>query len=420
MKKFFYQICFVCIITFWTNFVCGAEIRLNEQSQVTDVIVRLGDIAEIVTDSPSELSQLKQIILFPSPQNSNSRSIFKTEIRDLIARLGINVFNHNFTGAEKITIINTNYNFTQFTDQNKVNLHRSGGRIIYANHITSNSNNNSNNNNNNNNNKTIKVSNTQIDTNLLLRKITPEFIKQMEKLIAESIRIYLNRRLAAVSQYQQSKWNISVKLSREQTLDLATKGQIKEIEGGIEPFVGKQKFHIKLQNIDKETNQNFAVSVDADLIPITQCVTAIRNLPKGYIISQSDVKIAECENINFDNKSIKNEGYFINTDDVIGKEIISNLRAGNIITQDQIKRPAWVRKGDTITITAKNNGVIIRAVGIAKSDGAEGDTVFVTRIEQNNTTSTRRNRRQQNTAEIAAIVTQPKAVEVNATPIISR
>lgn len=404
MKNIFVLFSFFCVTLPMTNFLLAAEIKLREQSYVSDTLVRLGDVADIISNSPQESTQLKQTILFPTPQSNNSRTISLTEIRDLLARLGINVLNHNFTGEKKITIINPN-----------VNQKNSDNKIIQTNLITTTTTTTPN---------STPATSTALNqsssqSNFPLRNISPDFIKQMEKIIGESIHIYLRQRLSdnVPSNYyqQQPAWNVSVKLTREQTLALATNGQINEIEGGSEPLVGKQKFQIKLQNIDPKTNQNIAVTVEAYLIPVIKGVVAIRKLPKGYIIGEDDVKISECEIPNTNNSN-KLDNYFNSTDNVIGKEVTDNIKEGNIITQSQIKRPTWVRKGDAVTIVAKNSGVVVRTIGIAKSDGGEGDTIFVTRIEQNNQTSKRHNPKQP-PIELVATVTHPKVVEVNATPI---
>jgi flagella basal body P-ring formation protein FlgA len=410
MKKRFGQIYFFCMFMFAVNFIFAAEIRFNAESRVDDVLVRLGDIAEIMSDSHAEANQLKQIILFPSPQHGEQRTITINEIRDIIIRFGVNIFDHKLTGAKKIIVLNKNAN-RNFSNTNFIATENHNNKIIPA---TLNATNNSNPS------QTQTRPTTSTPTRnqsaLSLRNITPEFTKQMEKLIADSIRIYLAKRFGTTSQMQKPAFNISLKLSREQTFALATNGQISEIDGGVEPFVGKQKFQIKLQQIDPKTNQNAIVVVDVNLIPVTYCVVVMRNLPKGYIINESDIKIGECENINFDNNTNSNNEYFININDVVGKETTVNLRGGDIVTKGKIKRPTWVRKGDVVTILSRNNGVAVRTVGIAKSDGSEGDTIFVTRINQSNETTKKRNRKQP-PLEIVAMVSQPKVVEINATPI---
>jgi flagella basal body P-ring formation protein FlgA len=402
MRRFFVRISFFCLIVFAASFIFAAEIRFNAESSVGGVLVQLGDVAEIISDSHSESTHLKHVVLFPSPSQNEPRIVTVAEIRDLLVRLGVNVFDHNFTGAKKITISNTG-----------VNLQPAHSNIVLASNID---------------NKTTQT--TLIPSNIDAPRtpqssnsatknraeLSPEFIKHVETLIAESIRVYLRQRFSATSPSQQPTWNVSLKLSREQTFALTTNGQIEEIDGGIEPFAGKQKFQIKLQRIDPKTNRNVIVAVDANLIPVTRCVMVVRNLPKGYVINESDVKIGESESTNFDGNSDKSDEYFININDVIGKETISNLREGSVVTLGKIKRPTWVRKGDVVTILSRNSGVIIRTVGIAKSDGSEGDTIFVTRIDRSNESTTGKRNRKQPPVEIVAMISQPKVVEINATP----
>jgi flagella basal body P-ring formation protein FlgA len=401
----------------------AAEIKFSNDVQVAEELVLLGDIAEVTSILQGEAEQLRRVVLFPNPQLSDGKIVSATEIRDILSRLGIKPHKHTFSGAQKISITNKNIknnqiiqaasNQIQTTNQTIYqNNHQNNHQNIQQNNLTTH-------------NLTPRITTTKPTANSVnLKNISTQFIDEMEKQISEAIRIHLTRQLSAKSltatQIQEPSitWKVIIKLTREQTFLLATSGQISKIEGSEEPLVGRQKFDIVLEKIDAATGQNVVVPVEANVIPLTSAVVLLRSVPKGYIIRESDVAIDKIEINNTNQRNNNNEEYFIDINAVIGKETTTALRERSLITQTQIKRPTLVRKGEVVTLLAKNSGVIIRTVGIAKSDGAEGDTIFVTRINQDNNNTKRRNQKTQQ-PDIITIVTAPKTVEINATPIIS-
>jgi flagella basal body P-ring formation protein FlgA len=82
----------------------AAEIRLRPDARSTDSIVRLGDIAQIVTADDEDAELLAAIELGPAPPTK--QTIRAREIHDRLARAGINPARHRFSGAAQTTITN--------------------------------------------------------------------------------------------------------------------------------------------------------------------------------------------------------------------------------------------------------------------------------------------------------------------------
>jgi flagella basal body P-ring formation protein FlgA len=86
--------------------------------------------------------------------------------------------------------------------------------------------------------------------------------------------------------------------------------------------------------------------------------------------------------------------------DVAGKEARRALKAGELIRTGDVKRPAMVAKGSTVTMLFDAPGMRLSAVGRALAEGAEGDTITIL-----NPTSYRK---------VEAVVIKPGTVRVGA------
>ena len=63
--------------------------------------------------------------------------------------------------------------------------------------------------------------------------------------------------------------------------------------------------------------------------------------------------------------------------DVAGKETRRALKAGEVIRSGDLKRPALVAKGSTVTMVYEAPGMRLSAIGRALAEGAQGDTITV-------------------------------------------
>jgi flagellar basal body P-ring formation protein FlgA len=63
--------------------------------------------------------------------------------------------------------------------------------------------------------------------------------------------------------------------------------------------------------------------------------------------------------------------------DVAGKEARRALKAGELIRTSDLKRPAMVAKGSTVTMLFEAPGMRLTSIGRALAEGAEGETITV-------------------------------------------
>jgi flagella basal body P-ring formation protein FlgA len=82
----------------------SAELRLRQQCSPKNALVKLGDIAEIITTDAKEADALNQIELFPAPASDQPRVLKVRELQDLLALRGLNLANHRFSGSAQVQI----------------------------------------------------------------------------------------------------------------------------------------------------------------------------------------------------------------------------------------------------------------------------------------------------------------------------
>jgi flagella basal body P-ring formation protein FlgA len=105
-----------------------------------------------------------------------------------------------------------------------------------------------------------------------------------------------------------------------------------------------------------------------------EAVIVRRALPKGHIISESDVMLQRADKISGDD-------FFVDIKSVVGKETLKAVKELTPLTQSAVRLPLWVRRGDIVTVKAVNGGIVVRTEATALQDGVEGDTISVAKID---------------------------------------
>ena len=356
----------VLVCLFFTS--QAAEIRLKKTPTLcTDALVTLTDIADVLPMGNENVESLRQIVMFPAPAENAPRTLDQWEVRTMLSQLGVNSLHHFVSGADKITVIGTAPAMTAPANEQFV---------VHANYLT--------------------PTGTNSVTPIAVRSeaapkvlgLTDEVAKILEKQVAQALNIYLN-----FTNRIERSWDIVLQLTPEQIRFFASNGQIVEITGGQIPFIGTQQFQIRMQT-------NVTVTVDAVVKLPTEVVIVRRALPKGYIISESDVMLQRADRVN-------SEDFFVDINSVVGKETIKAVRELSPLTQSAVRQPLWVHRGDIVTVRAVNGGIVARTEATALQDGVEGDTISVAKID----TSPKRGKKEEPITYLTRVCA-PKTVEV--------
>ncbi len=388
----------------------SAEIRLRSEVLCTATLVTLSDIADIFPAPGGDAIQLGNTVLTTAPAVGETKTLSAVEIRDILSRSGVSSLRNRLTGASRVSIVSEGASFTErgplernsqdrFQDHHIVpaSYTQVTHRTLTPSGTASRQNN---------------VQTAAIRSNSSRKMPIPvTLLRTLEQQISEAICVYLDyKQSTETGQTTRLPWKGTVKLSQEQARLLASGGQIVDIvdhtNRAANASTGRRRFGIRMQATDETTGQNIVVTIDADVILPREVVVPRRSLPKGFIIGADDVVLRRVENLD-------NEEFFIDASEVIGHETVRAIDEATALTPSMLRRPLWVKKGDIVTIRAKNGGVTVRTEVVALADGCDGDTIPVETIDPNR--SKRSRNHTADTTSFLARVSGPKNVEVFAT-----
>lgn len=291
----------------------AAEIRLKPQAAPNGAMVTLGDLADVFATDSAESERLRGIELFPSPPQGRERFVRARELQDLLLLRGVNLAEHRFSGASQIAV--------------------SGFGAAAASPVAA-----------------ASVAHT--------RRATSR--------VADSVKAHLMARVSA-----ETPWQIDVTLPDEIVRLLADPATELQVGGGEAPWVGAQRFELRLTSPEGPQQ----VVVDAHVSIPASLVIAARSLSRGVMLRASDLQLYHAELPQDQPNAI------YSLDQAIGKETTRSIPAGKLVTTDAIQSPLYVRRGEIVTVYAHAAGIRIRTQGRARDDGGNGTLVAVESLD---------------------------------------
>ncbi|MGA2617018.1 MAG: flagellar basal body P-ring formation chaperone FlgA [Thermoguttaceae bacterium] len=218
----------------WGSAVAGgsaAELRLRGQCVVSGPLVKLGDLAQIVATDPRQAAGLAAIELFPAPPAREQRFVGIRELQDLLLLRGVNLAEHEFSGASQVTVT------------------AAGAAPLRPEPVV-----------------TISAATTQRAD----RRLCAAVVKYLEKTASD-----------------REAWSVEAELSQAQARLLADPARPIKIAGGRAPWSGPQHFEVTVQTAQGAERFGLEARVS---VP-TPLVLASRSLSRGTIIRETDVEM---------------------------------------------------------------------------------------------------------------------------------
>jgi flagella basal body P-ring formation protein FlgA len=103
----------------------------------------------------------------------------------------------------------------------------------------------------------------------------------------------------------------------------------------------------------------------------TLAVVALYRIERGTRIEAEDVEIRAVP------AGPQNDRLITDIAEVIGKETVQSIQAGDPVSADRIQSPRMVRRGENVTVRSVAAGIVITTSGKALEDGGEGDVVKI-------------------------------------------
>jgi flagellar basal body P-ring formation protein FlgA len=138
-------------------------------------------------------------------------------------------------------------------------------------------------------------------------------------------------------------------------------------------FSGKTTVHLRCNSTSPWT-----VYIAAQIKLYGKVMQTGQPLARGHVLRKDDLVAVE------EDLSRIRYGYFINKENLIGKQLKRQLPQGRIIKANYVKSQTLVKRGELVSIVAENTGYSVKMTGTAMSSGARGD-----RIRVKNTSSKR-------------------------------
>lgn len=103
-----------------------------------------------------------------------------------------------------------------------------------------------------------------------------------------------------------------------------------------------------------------------------------KTIKVGELLSPENIKLAKIETTNYDDSNIfKLENSSLNN--LFGKSVNTNIIKGNIVLKSSLDNENTIKRGDKVTVLAKNGIVTVRTTGTALMDAKLGESIRIQR-----------------------------------------
>jgi len=130
-------------------------------------------------------------------------------------------------------------------------------------------------------------------------------------------------------------------------------------------------------NVECNSDTPWRIFMRAQVKLFTHLVVSKRPLNRGHLIQENDIQLIRTE------LTGRQSVYLSRTDQAVGYIVNRRVKAGDIISVNNLSKPLLIKKGDAVTILAKNEGFQISMKGIAIMSGSYGDKIKVKNIKTN-------------------------------------
>jgi len=220
----------VGIALVWAAPARSAGLRLRAECRPQRPVVTLGDVADVVAADPDEAETLASIELFPTPPPGGKRFLRPREIQDLLLTRGLNLLEHEISGASQVVVLGAEEGAETAGDA----------------------------------------------------RVPVSVAKRAEHRIREAVVRYLEEYVS-----DDQAWTVDIRFDDEHARLVASAGSEISVRGGMPPWVGSQRFQITVDSADGPVR----FDVDARVALPPSVVVAARSLPRGAVICAADVAL---------------------------------------------------------------------------------------------------------------------------------
>jgi flagella basal body P-ring formation protein FlgA len=323
------------------------DILLHEQVTATAPVIRLGDVARIVTADRQRARELSSLLLMPAPAPGTQRFLRKREVEDLLTAHGADLSQLRVDGATQVAITTP-----------QVSSGNDEGRPIAARNAAA-----------------------PMNRHAAILAGYAEPIggnSQPANLVDNDLREEVKR---IVSNYviektgEAAEWRVTCEVSTRYLaqLDAATSPPV--CSGGTAPWTGRQQFIISFATAAGAVRIPVYADITPSAVPV---VVAIQPIARGAVITAADVELQSLETVP---AATSRRAPLTSVEQLIGMEARQAIGAGDVISTDKVQAPIFVKRGELITVVAQGGGIRVTTTARARQDGARGELVQLESLE---------------------------------------
>jgi flagella basal body P-ring formation protein FlgA len=349
MKQTRHTVCLLVLMLSAVGFAAASAaestVVVRDRVIVTSPVVRLGDVAEIISADRSEARRLAALPLMPAPSPGSERFLRKREVADLLDAHGQDLRELRIEGAMQVAISKPattpgDSSTEQSSDGSKrMNLHAA----------------------------ILAAPGRDLGASLPHASLGNDDVRDLLHRAVE-------RHLSA-STGKAGPWHVTCQVGPAQLVQLRAATSPVECHGGREPWLGRQRFIVSFTTTQGAVRFPFSADVRGDTATVA---VAIRSIAGGAVITAADVELQEVASVP---SSTSRRSPIVSLEKLIGMEARSSIQSGQIIWTDQIQAPLLVKRGETITVVSQGGGIRVRTTARARQDGAQGELVQVETLE---------------------------------------
>jgi len=333
----------------------GTEVKLRERVVPKSSVVRLGDVAEIVTADRQLARKLAVVPLMPTPAPETERFLQKHEVADMIAASGVDLAEIQLDGATRVAVSGRNLVQPASFEEATTTASNSPASQPDPNKTASNTN------------------------NLHAAILAGEKTSAPQQLSDEELAAAKSRLEQVVAEYLQSKCGkvgrIDLNFTDRQLAQAASATSALTCEGGSDPWTGRQKLTLSFMSADGAVHLPTSADIAEPAAPV---VVALRPVGRGSIVTAADVEVHMMEP---SAKTAGKRAVFESVEKLIGMEAKQALQQGEVVFADQLQSPVVVKRGDLITVVSQTSGIRVRTSARALQDGSTGELIQVESLE---------------------------------------
>lgn len=293
----------------------AAEIRFRARCATSAAVLTLGELAEIFSNDPNEARQLAAVELGPSPVPGQPRFVRVREIQDAMWAQRVNLPSHQFSGYGVIEVTRP----------------------------------------------VEKVENPPVE------KVQPPADSSCS---AEETRRATTQVQRALGDYLQGRGaepgKIEFQLTDAQVRAVLAAPAAVAVDGGMPPWTRQQRLELIVGGPESESRSPLDVRVASSVA----VVVPLRPIPRGNVVRSEDVQVTQATFTTAVPRGLSNS-----LDEVVGREAVRPLAEGRPLSNDALRSPILIRRGEVVTVYALSPGVKVRSVARARDDAGLGDQI---------------------------------------------